>query len=143
MESSAPNRTRPQPQSETSKPHRAGAFSGFSGSQDGAASCCFQGTLKRAGYCPRSPERHPHGAQRPPESHAAWPCLGSCPHTCQRPAQPKEKGGRRIKQRISFLFSCKKHLPSGYKCYCICVALYCCPQLASITGSQWQDFYNP
>lgn len=74
-------------------------------------------------------------------AHPEWPCLGSCPCTCQRPAQPKE--GERIKQRISFLFSCKKHLPSGYKCYCICVALYCCPQLASITGSQWQYFYNP
>jgi hypothetical protein len=68
------------------------------------------------------------------------PCLGSCLYTCQRPAQPKE--GERIKKRISFLFSCKKYLPSGYKCYCVCVAL-CCPQLASITGSQWQYFYNP
>lgn len=36
----------------------------------------------------------------------------------------------RIKERIGFLFSCKKHLPPGYEHYCMCVV-----QLASITGS--------
>ena len=97
---------------------------------------------------PQTTRRHWHGTKENPchllstrPAHPEWPCLGTCQCSCKRPTQPKE--GERIKQRIRFLFSCKKHLPSGYKCYCICVALYCCPQLASITGPQWQYFYNP
>ena len=80
---------------------------------------------------PQTSRRHWHGTKENPchllstrPAHPEWPCLGTCQCSCQRPTQPKE--GERIKQRISFLFSCKKHLPSGYKCYCICVV---CAQL--------------
>ena len=97
---------------------------------------------------PQTARRHWRGTKQNPchllgtrPAHPEWSCLGTCQCRCQRPTQPKE--GERIKQRIRFLFSCKKHLPLGYKCYCICVALYCCPQLASITWPQWQYFYNP
>lgn len=148
VKSLAPNRTRQHPQSKPTKTLGAKPLLGLSGWQDTAPSSLQPEKLKKCRLFHRPPEgmgMEKRGPVTYPESRRPvrpmWPCLGSCPCSCQRPAQPKE--GERIKQRIGFLFSCKKPLPPGNKCYCICVALYCRPQLASITGSQWQYFYNP
>ena len=65
---------------------------------------------------PQTTRRHWHGTKENPcqllstrPAHPEWPCLGTCQCSCQRPTQPKE--GERIKQRISFLFSCKSTCP--------------------------------
>lgn len=145
VKSSAPNRTRRHTQSWPRKTHGAKAWLGPLGWQDTAASplrpppspeklikCCTPHTTSK--HQPGEKRTHHLSLTQRARGQAL---LSVCP--CTWPARPKE--GERIKQRISFLFSCKKHLPWGYKCYCICVALYCCPQLASITGSQGQYFF--
>lgn len=148
MKSSAPDRTRRPPQSKPRQAHGAKASLGL---QDDRMTGRFFLPAReafKAQVTPQTARRHWRGTKQNPwhllgtrPAHPEWSCLGTCQCRSQRPTQPRE--GERIKQRICFLFSCKKHLPSGYKCYCICVALYCCPQLASITGPQWQYFYNP